>query len=65
VLTRELSNTLDTVFCLRTLNRAVKLTGTKSEIFTTDQSCQFMSDKWNGWLKELEIPSTWTAKAAD
>ena len=55
VLAWELSNTLDTGFCLRTLNRAVELTGTTPEIFNTDQGCQFTSDEWIGRLKELEI----------
>jgi putative transposase len=55
VLAWELSNTLDTVFCLRTLNRAVKVTGIRPEIFNTDQGCQFTSDEWIGRLKELEI----------
>jgi len=55
VLVWELSNTLDTAFCLRTLNRAIELTGTKPDIFNTDQGCQFTSDEWIGRLKELEI----------
>jgi len=55
VLAWELSNTLDTGFCLRTLNRAVELTGTRPEIFNTDQGSQFTSDEWIGRLKELEI----------
>jgi putative transposase len=55
VLSWELSNTLDTGFCLRTLNQAVELTGTAPDIFNTDQGCQFTSDEWIGRLKELEI----------
>jgi len=55
ILAWELSNTLDTGFCLRTLNRAVETTGTVPEIFNTDQGCQFTSDEWIGRLKELEI----------
>ncbi len=55
VMAWELSNTLDTAFCLRTLNRAMEVTGAKPEIFNTDQGCQFTSDEWIGRLKELEI----------
>jgi putative transposase len=55
ILAWELSNTLDTGFCLRTLNRAVEATGTVPEIFNTDQGCQFTSEEWIGRLKELRI----------
>lgn len=55
VLAWELSNTLDTGFCLRALNKAVESTGTVPEILNTDQGCQFTSDEWSGRLKELEI----------
>jgi putative transposase len=55
ILAWELSNTLDTSFCLRVLNRAVETTGTVPEIFNTDQGCQFTSDEWIGKLKDLEI----------
>ena len=51
----ELSNTLDTDFCLKALNRAVEITGARPEIFNTDQGCQFTSREWIGRLKELEI----------
>lgn len=55
VLAWELSNTPDTAFCLRTLNKAVEFAGTEPEIFNTDQGCQFTSDEWTGRLKELGI----------
>jgi putative transposase len=55
VLAWELSNTLDTDFCLRTLNKAVAVTGTVPEIFNTDQGCQFTSADWSERLKELGI----------
>jgi len=55
VLAWELSNTLDTTFCLRTLNRAVETSGTVPDIFNTDQGCQFTSDEWIGRLNELNI----------
>jgi putative transposase len=51
----ELSNTLDTDFCVRTLNKAVEAAGTVQEIFNTDQGCQFTSDEWTGRLKELGV----------
>jgi len=55
ILAWELSNTLDTGFCLRTLNKAVAAAGTVPEILNTDQGCQFTSDEWSGRLKELGI----------
>ena len=55
VLAWELSNTLDTGFCLRGLQKAIELTGAVSEIFNTDQGCQFTSDEWTGRLTELGI----------
>lgn len=55
VLAWELSNTLDTAFCLRTLNKAVAVTGTVPEIFNTDQGCQFTSSDWSSRLKELGV----------
>lgn len=55
VLAWELSNTLDTDFCLRTLEKAVSVTGTVPEIFNTDQGCQFTANEWIKRLKELGI----------
>jgi putative transposase len=55
VIAWELSNTLDTAFCLRTLNRAVEAAGTTPEIFNTDQGCQFTSSDWIDRLKELGV----------
>ena len=55
VLSWELSNTLDTDFCLRSLDKAVAATGVVPEIFNTDQGCQFTSDEWTGRLKQLGI----------
>jgi putative transposase len=45
----ELSNTLDSEFCVRTLKRA--LATAKPEIFNTDQGCQFTCD---AFISELE-----------
>lgn len=55
VLSWELSNTLDTGFCLRGLQKAIELTGAVPEILNTDQGCQFTSTDWTGRLKELGI----------
>ena len=46
VLAWEVSNTLDTSFCLEALQRALDRSGTKPAIFNTDQGCQFTSDDW-------------------
>jgi putative transposase len=46
----ELSNTLDTDFCLAALKRALEKFGIP-EIMNTDQGCQFTSDEW---IKSLQ-----------
>ena len=51
----ELSNTLDTRFCLQALNKAVEITGKVPDIFNTDQGCLFTSEEWTRRLKELGI----------
>ena len=48
------SNTLDTSFCLRALERAFKKYG-KPDIFNTDQGSQFTSKAFTGKLKEKGI----------
>jgi len=55
VLSWELSNTLDTDFCLRALGKAVEGAGTVPGIFNTDQGCQFTSAEWTGRLTELGV----------
>ena len=50
----ELSNTLDTTFCLSTLRRALKISGVP-EIMNTDQGCQFTSDEWIDRLKASNV----------
>lgn len=54
VLSWELSNTLDTSFCLRALERAFEKYG-KPDIFNTDQGSQFTSKAFTGKLKEKGI----------
>ena len=51
----ELSNTLDTAFCITTLKRALKTAGTPEMIMNTDQGCQFTSEVWQECLKSSEI----------
>lgn len=47
----EISNTLDTRFCLETLQAAVEQSGVTPEIFNTDQGCQFTSTAWREALE--------------
>lgn len=54
VLAWELSNSLDTAFCTKALQRAFASHG-QPEIFNTDQGCQFTSQEWTGLLKERGI----------
>jgi putative transposase len=51
VLSWQLSNTLDTAFCLEALKQAVATAGCVPEIFNTDQGCQFTS---NAWIEAVE-----------
>jgi len=46
ILSWELSNTLDTAFCLRALDHAIAQAGTLPEIINTDQGCQYTSEQW-------------------
>lgn len=46
VLAWEVSNTMDTAFCLRALRRAFERTGRKPKVFNTDQGSQFTSPDW-------------------
>jgi putative transposase len=55
VLAWELSNTLETDFCLRALEKALEEAGTAPEFFNTDQGCQFTSQEWTGRLEEQGI----------
>lgn len=50
VLAWEISNTLDTAFCLKALRRAIALFGAPS-IMNTDQGCQYTSEAWISELK--------------
>lgn len=50
----EISNTLDTSFCLKALKRALLISGSP-EIINTDQGCQFTSDEWINSLQGAGI----------
>lgn len=54
VLSQELSNSLDTSFCVRALETALARYGTP-EIFNTDQGSQFTSAAFTDVLKERKI----------
>ena len=54
VLSWELSNTLDTSFCITALQNALAM-GRKPEIFNTDQGCQFTSEAFTKVLQEAGI----------
>lgn len=53
VLAWEVSNTLDTAFCLEALEMA--LTGTRPQIFNSDQGAQFTSKDFTQRLKEAGV----------
>ena len=53
VLSWEVSNTMDTGFCLRALHRAVEVAGRAPEILNTDQGSQFTSEEWVAAVSSL------------
>ncbi len=60
VLAWELSNSLDSSFCIQTLQRALE-TATP-EIFNSDQGCQFTSHELVTVLKEAGVRISWDGK---
>lgn len=54
ILSWELSNSLETTFCLNALQRAICRYG-KPEILNTDQGCQFTSEEWINSLQTHQI----------
>ena len=54
VLSWELSNTLDTDFCLKALSKAIFNYGSP-DIMNTDQGAQFRSEAWIHVLNEYVI----------
>ncbi|XMO73510.1 IS3 family transposase [Roseibacillus persicicus] len=51
VLSWELSNTMDSSFCVRALNEAMRRTGRIPKIFNTDQGAQFTGRNWVSTLE--------------
>ena len=60
VLAWELSTTLDTSFCLETLDRALQ--AARPEIFNTDQGVQFTSKDFTGRLLQSDIRISWDGR---
>lgn len=60
VLSWELSNSLDSFFCMSVLERALDK-GTP-EIFNNDQGVQFTSESFTGRLKEEGIRISWDGR---
>ena len=55
VLSWELSNTMDSSFCVRALQKAIRSTGCTPVIFNTDQGSQFTCREWISALKSNGI----------
>ena len=55
VLAWEVSNTMDSTFCVRALKQAMVRTGRKPEIFNTDQGSQFTGRDWISTLESNGI----------
>ena len=53
VLTWELSNSLESDFCIAALERALERE--RPQIFNTDQGAQFTSDAWTNVLKKADV----------
>jgi putative transposase len=66
VLTWELSNSLETDFCLRALDQALRI-GRQPEVFNTDQGAQFTSQDFTGVLlsKGIRISMDGRGRALD
>ena len=60
VLSWEISVTLDTSFCLDTLDWALQVA--TPEIFNSDQGVQFTSTEFTNWLKAAEICISWDGR---
>jgi putative transposase len=54
ILAWELSNTLDTEFCLKCLKRVLQ-SSVVPEIMNTDQGCQFTSEDWIKSLRDANV----------
>ncbi len=60
VLAWELSNTLDTSFCLEALDRALQ--AARPGIFNTDQGVQFTSQEFTERLRSAQIRISWEGR---
>jgi putative transposase len=60
VLAWELSNTLDTSFCLEALDRALR--AAQPEILNTDQGVQFTSQDWLSRLRSAQVCISWDGR---
>jgi putative transposase len=56
----QISNTLETQFCLEALKKGLMIA--KVEIVNSDQGCQFTSDDWINFLRDQEIKISMTGK---
>ncbi len=61
VLSWELSNTMDSYFCVSALERAIRLYG-PPDIFNSDQGSQFTSDTFTDVLKQHHIKISMDSK---
>jgi putative transposase len=55
VLAWEISNTMDSAFCVRALKETLRRTGRKPKIFNTDQGSQFAGKEWISELQKQGI----------
>jgi putative transposase len=62
ILSWEISITLDTGFCLETLDRALQ--GGTPELFNTDQGVQFTSTEFVNRLKAANIRISWDGRGS-
>ena len=63
VLSRRISNTLDSVFCIEALQEALSRYGAPA-IFNSDQGAQFTSNAFTQGLGTITWPSAWMGGAA-
>ena len=55
ILAWELSNTMETEFCIKALQKAIKVAGRAPEILNTDQGTQYTSMLWRETVEGLGI----------
>jgi putative transposase len=62
ILSWKLSNSLDTQFCMEGLEMALS-SGSRPEIFHSDQGCQFTSADFVGRLQAEDIKISWPGRS--